>query len=576
MTLLLFTIGPVKTFINGSRKTRDLYAGSYLLSYLTNKAMDFMESEFGQTKIEIILPSRNSEDGHFNFPNRIVAKLDDCDSEELMKMGKRIELSVREAFLDICKQVILASEVKITDEMENQIEHFLEVYWVFEKGDDYERLYPALLKQMHATKRLRSFQQIFEPRGRKCALYPEYNALFSKKDLEFMTFDGAVHSVPDESHSLKEKEGLSTIAYVKRMLYRHASDQKTKEGLIGYDLEVTSVAYMLLKNHIKKFKTQMAEAEYSGLEETIEDLKDEGSEALFDLSNNQDIETEYGEDVIKIARAIWQSKKQIVQGLSPYYALVKFDGDKMGDLYKKNPKKEYHQKLSGDTAGFASKVREVIREHNGISIYAGGEDFLGYLPVDQMFSAIREIYEEYPKAIKSFDPNGKELTLSVGVVIAHLMSPLKDILKDVDAMEHLAKDKENKGLGVGESRDAFAIKVIKRSGENVIIRNNFGVQSKNFTAIQAILKSIETQKTSMSLITALVRMFTSIQVDDSEESQKMIDLLITQVVNRSVRDRRARETLHKELFDLYVAYECNITAFVDVLSMTRFLAREVV
>jgi CRISPR-associated protein Cmr2 len=40
--LLLFTIGPVQSFISQARKTQDLYAGSKLLSVLIGEAIKFV------------------------------------------------------------------------------------------------------------------------------------------------------------------------------------------------------------------------------------------------------------------------------------------------------------------------------------------------------------------------------------------------------------------------------------------------------------------------------------------------------------------------------------------------------
>lgn len=38
--LFLFTIGPVRSFIARARKTQDLYAGSFLLSHLSDIAIN--------------------------------------------------------------------------------------------------------------------------------------------------------------------------------------------------------------------------------------------------------------------------------------------------------------------------------------------------------------------------------------------------------------------------------------------------------------------------------------------------------------------------------------------------------
>src|SRR5690606_32333631 len=78
-----FTIGPVQTFVAQSRRTRDLWASSYLLSHLADLAMQAIEEVGGQ----IVLPYRDKQDAvatqraesgtqHGRWPNRFVAEVD--------------------------------------------------------------------------------------------------------------------------------------------------------------------------------------------------------------------------------------------------------------------------------------------------------------------------------------------------------------------------------------------------------------------------------------------------------------------------------------------------------------------
>ncbi len=50
---LVFTLGPVQGFVAQSRRTRDLWAGSFLLSYLSGQAMNAVLNNGG----EILKPS---------------------------------------------------------------------------------------------------------------------------------------------------------------------------------------------------------------------------------------------------------------------------------------------------------------------------------------------------------------------------------------------------------------------------------------------------------------------------------------------------------------------------------------
>ena len=50
-TLLLFSIGPVQDFIAAARTTRDLWSGSYLISYLIGQALAKISEDSGEDSV---------------------------------------------------------------------------------------------------------------------------------------------------------------------------------------------------------------------------------------------------------------------------------------------------------------------------------------------------------------------------------------------------------------------------------------------------------------------------------------------------------------------------------------------
>lgn len=50
-SLFLFAIGPVQAFISQARKTQDLFIGSFILSYLTFKAIEKLVEKYGPTNV---------------------------------------------------------------------------------------------------------------------------------------------------------------------------------------------------------------------------------------------------------------------------------------------------------------------------------------------------------------------------------------------------------------------------------------------------------------------------------------------------------------------------------------------
>lgn len=150
-----------------------------------------------------------------------------------------------------------------------------------------------------------------------------------------------------------------------------------------------------------------------------------------------------------------------------------------------------HLAVSGALNSFALHLaRYVVEEcYMGKLFYAGGDDVMAMVAVKDLLPciyALRMAYSGvYPAKATAMGKDlvnlenlvlggghaflkghlyrtmGHKATASVGAVIAHSTAPLQHVLTEVRAMESRAKASVN---AVGESRDAFAIKIIKRAG----------------------------------------------------------------------------------------------------------------
>lgn len=121
-TTIIFSIGPVQSFIAQARKTQDLWVGSYLLSYLTGVALhEFMisggtiespnldgnefysfinalkeKSDKNETKGLEGVPKVGS------IPNQAVIK---TKSKDPFQLAKKAEIVVRNEWLRICDTI---------------------------------------------------------------------------------------------------------------------------------------------------------------------------------------------------------------------------------------------------------------------------------------------------------------------------------------------------------------------------------------------------------------------------------------------------------------------------------------
>lgn len=150
-SLLLFSIGPVQGFISQARKTQDLFMGSFILSYLTFKAIETVAEEYGPTNI--VYPDlyrqplmddylekkgveiKNSFSGQIDqptIPNRFVAIIPVTEENKIKNLVGKIEDHIKKTCKNIRDEVLNAFQLKdkISQDLINrQTKDFPEIYW---------------------------------------------------------------------------------------------------------------------------------------------------------------------------------------------------------------------------------------------------------------------------------------------------------------------------------------------------------------------------------------------------------------------------------------------------------------
>ena len=146
---------------------------------------------------------------------------------------------------------------------------------------------------------------------------------------------------------------------------------------------------------------------------------------------------------------------------SPYYALLQADGDNMGRTIDALEKQEDHSTLSQALSQFALQAKDIIKNHQGVPVYVGGDDVLAYLPLHTALACIAALNAKFKELVGdhfSFTENGetKQPSLSAGLAIAHHLNPLSDTLEQARRVEKAAKQIDGK--------NALVISMSKRSG----------------------------------------------------------------------------------------------------------------
>ena len=161
---LLFAIGPVQEFIATARKTQDLWAGSYLLSYLSWNAMKVVAEEFGPDSlifpdlcrqpftdkwlIEKGLEVKEPGDEELSsptLPNRFLAIV---PADSVKVIAEKIKGCVRETFIAACdavkRKMMEECGIQSSAEWDNiwqkQTTDFIETYWAATTFEDIEDL----------------------------------------------------------------------------------------------------------------------------------------------------------------------------------------------------------------------------------------------------------------------------------------------------------------------------------------------------------------------------------------------------------------------------------------------------
>jgi CRISPR-associated protein Cmr2 len=172
---LLFAIGPVQDFIATARKTQDLWAGSYLLSYLSWSAMKVVSEEFGPDSLifpdlcrqpfadlwlindkglSLEKPNTGKEElSSPTLPNRFLAIVPAASVRDIAEKAKR---AVKESFQSVCLAVKekMATTLQInSDEWEGiwqrQTTDFIETYWAATPFEDVKDLAGFISEYKH-------------------------------------------------------------------------------------------------------------------------------------------------------------------------------------------------------------------------------------------------------------------------------------------------------------------------------------------------------------------------------------------------------------------------------------------
>lgn len=504
--LFMVSIGPIQDFIASARRTRDLWFGSWLLSELAKAAAQRIVTD--STGNSLIFPAPHDEkllqpDSLLNVANKIVALIDHPPAD----VGNEVHKAIENRLHDIRDKAFKEIGKYNQDAAYKQIDDLVEYFWValpFD-GTNYAAMRKNLEALMAARKNTRDFKKVewgssepkssidgqlesvipkvlyerrvvpAEERQRKIkVLYENYNAgpaerLSGVDLLKRRGNPGGEAHFPSTSH-------MSAIPFLKR-LEQLENPARAKDLFDKYIAKIREIAtsqkqVAMIDFVPARWQQHAILGRYDG------SLLFE--ERLVDVVDN----TTGFEPAKEALRAFYKEVDKALGAARPipYYAILRADGDFMGraidELSKHEEGAGRHRELSQALDGFAGGVREIVeKQHAGALVYAGGDDVLALMPLHTVLDCAQKLADEFSKRLQPFKyDNNKSPTLSVGIAVVHHLDSLREALE-------LARSAEEKQAKVVTGKNAVAIKVSKRSGEERAVVGKWGELDKRLTQL---------------------------------------------------------------------------------------------
>lgn len=536
-----FTIGPVQGFVAQARRTRDFWAGSFILSWLSSVAMKSVIAQAGDKAIKFPVP-----DGEFmkaletgmsgikqgNVPNRFKAEVGNDFNPEL------VEVAVNKAWEGLAQAVwnhdfkplgLEASNTKTI--WERQVKGFWDIQWALVEDE-------STSNTLDRMKNFRTHMTPNEP-GQKCMLmsgWQELSGVVSPGKHKGSKHGSATfwETLREQGKSgiktdLREGEQLCALAYIKRRFSRVFNNNLMIEmpgdvtwAVKGWQLpsNVPSVQYLAAVPWLTKVLQKAAEDE--ALNERIQAFHDiaftltgehgerasniksiteaTGENSLFKdfaaldgsvffdsvLNNPNAWDSDDFIDADLVLHELKKLRKVADIGpVSPFYAVLLMDGDQLGKQMS-NPIKQ-----PGITAGlsdFTKGVTGFVDKHSGFLIYAGGDDVLAILPLENALSCAAELRGFYNQC---FDKQNQSLSgdnhivtsISAAIQYTHIKMPLGSVLSDShDLLDNVAKS--------SRGRDAIACRVWKPGGLQIEWAMPWSIALDNNDSGKVIIESL--------------------------------------------------------------------------------------
>ncbi len=455
-TYIALTIGPIFKTLSNAKKTKELWSGSYIFSYIMREIIRGFKDT---TTIVIPAIDENLFDstkklkddtyiGAGFFHDRFIFESKSEDSDKLKKLIDTI--------LDD-----LASDIN---------KHFEKALHIHNKklsevGDDTKKYYQDKILEINSidkkevTNFLKEYFQIYflekEAKNPIIELSPYLDMLelkqkvIPKEKINYLTLfmQNVNNSFLKEDAFGKDSGGFDSLPFIATRELHSKLDDVTKKRIFEQELDDGEI--------------------YESLKEELPD--------------------------------------GTLKTYHKYIAIVQADGDNVGKIIKELTE---FDEFSNKLLEFAKSSNKIIKDYGGSVIYAGGDDLLFFAPIvreeKHIFILLEEIRENFNKIFKKYiqaieEKGDKEIpSLSFGLSISYYKYPLYEAL--LTATEELFEFAK-----VGE-KDNIALKLLQHSGQYIKTTIYQSSKSyKEFKKLTELFLSLDEKKDILSSFHHTVR-----------------------------------------------------------------------
>ena len=569
--LFICTVGPVQDFIKTARRSRDLWYGSWMLSELSKAAAREIANRFGLDTLIFPAPAEENDlekESYLNVANKIVAIV---DVEAPTVFGQEIEKSVQKHLQEMYYDAFdkIKGNLDTYERAKKQIDDLLELYWVtipLPNNEIYDKVRDRAEMLLAARKNTRNFEQMEGANKPKSSLdgklesvihedaYPKANA----SDKERMLKAKSLYN----RYRAHAGEQLSGVDLMKRL-----GEPAKGEGVPKFHSTSHFSALPFMRFIEREHEHQINIDDF--LEEIYDAYKQKGWK-LTDTSRDGSLLYESRiTDIVPTKDAIKDLKKALQEVFkkhniptskrpSPYYALLLADGDDMGKLIDAQTKPEEHRDFSKKLSEFARAVPKIVQDHDGTTIYTGGDDILAYLPLHKALACVKKLDATFQSKMSNFAiKEGKNPTLSAGLVIAHHLTPLADVLEMARKAEKKAKDVDGK--------NGLVILSSKRSGEDKLIAGNMSALATRLETMTEYHRKKAISKGTAYELQKLHHIFADPKLRDALQQEAL------RIIKRK-RESKSNEKIGKEVLEQFEIWLKDSTLNVGELALEIMVA----